>query len=323
MSFPEGKGLSTGSIKAPFPRPPASLVLNLFLILTLALLITIQMWTPAEAAFRGEGYTILQNGRPVLSTLTAQEAEDILEGVRSRYRLEDARVLEMDFSGQVIVKADSIVLQEAMNVEEGLAYVLEREKPLLSVISKQIFIQTREIAEGFAARREYDILLTLENDRVIAREISAKRLVLTAREPAGSKELSFTEEDAPRFELELLPPVPLNVTCAYGAARAETGYHLGVDLYNPGGTPIAAAAAGTVSQVSDGDSYGKLVILDHGGGVQTYYAHCRSVNVSPGQSLEAGDPIGTVGDTGRTTGTHLHLELRLNGVPLDPMEYLL
>ena len=300
------------------------------------------MWTPAEAAYRTEGFSIVSDGLRVVSTRTEQDALDILEGVKEYYKLKGAEVLEIGFQGRVTVEACDIILQKAKNTEEGLAYILQRKTPLLTVLSRQKYIQAQDVevgpaysedassfdvldkikAENYAGAREYSIILTMENDRVVARDISDKKLVLMAEDPAGSKGLTFTEDGRIRFTLSFIPPVELNVTSAYGDSRAETGYHLGVDLYNPGGTPIVAAAFGVVVQVSGGGSYGNLIIIDHGGGVQTYYSHCRSMDVTVGQTVKAGDHIGTVGNTGRTTGNHLHFELRFNGATLDPMDYL-
>ncbi len=311
-------------------------------ILAMALLITALMWTPAEAAYRIEGFAIFSDGEPVVSTLTEQDALDILEALKDRYRLAGAEVLDIGFRGQVTVEPRDIILQEAKNVEDGLALILQRKTPMLTVLSRQKYLQTQDVKEGpaysegvsdfdvfdkikaehYQGQREYSIILTMENERVVARDIADKKLVLTAEDHTGSKGLSFMDEGHIRFSLSFVVPVELNVTCAYGESRTETGYHLGVDLYNPGGTPIVAAASGLVAQVSDGGSYGKLIIINHGGNVQTYYSHCQTIDVEAGQSVEAGDFIGTVGSTGRTTGTHLHFELRLNGATLDPMDYL-
>lgn len=308
----------------------------------MALLITALMWTPAEAAYRIDGFAIFSDGEPVVSTLTEQDALDILEALKDRYRLSGAEVLDIGFQGHVTVDPRDITLKEAKSVEEGLAYVLQRKTPLLTVLSRQKYLQTQEVKEGpaysegasdfdvfdkikaehYQGQREYSLILTMENDRVVARDITDKKLILTAEDQTGSKGLAFMDEGQIRFTLSFVPPVELNVTCAYGESRTETGYHLGVDLYNPGGTPIVAAASGIVAQVSDGGSYGKLIVINHGGNVQTYYSHCQSIDVEVGQTVEAGDFIGTVGSTGRTTGTHLHFELRLNGATLDPMDYL-
>ncbi|MDD3538393.1 MAG: M23 family metallopeptidase [Eubacteriales bacterium] len=342
MKFPKQKRAAVGSVKARCRSCRKSLILTTVLILSLTLLFTALTWTPAEAAYRTDGYGIFFGDQLVVSTMTEEDALEILEGVKAHYRLENAQVLQMDFQGRVTVEACKIVLQDAKNAEEGLAYVLKHQTSKLTVLSQQKYVQTRELEEGpaysedfgdfdvfdkikaerYTGMLEYSILLTMENDRVVDRDISDKKMILTAEEHTGAKGLAFTEKGQIRFAVSLIPPVPLNVTSAYGESRAETGYHLGVDLYNPGGTPIAAAASGVVTRISGGGSYGNLIIIDHGGGVQTYYSHCRSIGVAMGQTVEAGDYIGTVGNTGRTTGNHLHFELRLNGATLDPMEFL-
>ena len=100
------------------------------------------------------------------------------------------------------------------------------------------------------------------------------------------------------------------------------GYHTGLDIATSSGTPIHAAASGTVIQAGWQGSYGYLVIIDHGNGVQTYYAHCSSIYVSVGDTVETGDVISAVGSTGNSTGPHLHLEVRVNGEIKNPQNYL-
>lgn len=95
-------------------------------------------------------------------------------------------------------------------------------------------------------------------------------------------------------------------------------HHGGIDIAAPQGSPIHAAAAGIVRHAAEQGGYGNVVILDHGGGVETRYAHCESISVEPGQRVEAGAQLGTVGSTGRSTGPHLHFELRHDGIPVDP-----
>jgi murein DD-endopeptidase MepM/ murein hydrolase activator NlpD len=100
------------------------------------------------------------------------------------------------------------------------------------------------------------------------------------------------------------------------------GQHTGIDLAAPSGTPIRSAAAGVVSFAGPRGGYGNLVIVDHPGGLQTYYAHQRELHVSAGTTLQAGAVLGTVGSTGRSTGPHLHFEVRRDGSPVDPAPYL-
>jgi murein DD-endopeptidase MepM/ murein hydrolase activator NlpD len=103
----------------------------------------------------------------------------------------------------------------------------------------------------------------------------------------------------------------------------EGAFHKGVDISVPEGTPVHAAADGIVflaEPVPGG--YGRLVIIDHGGNIETYYAHLSRINVHAGQELHRGDVIGAAGSTGRTTAPHLHYEVRVDGTPRNPITYL-
>ena len=98
--------------------------------------------------------------------------------------------------------------------------------------------------------------------------------------------------------------------------------HTGVDLSANAGTPIVAPAAGTVRSVGRRFGYGLTIELAHTGGVVTRYAHCRSANVKPGQRVEAGAQIGTVGSSGLATAPHLHFEVLVRGTPVDPIKFV-
>ncbi len=95
--------------------------------------------------------------------------------------------------------------------------------------------------------------------------------------------------------------------------------HEGVDIAAGEGEPIRAVRSGRVTFAGPRGTYGNTVIIDHGGGLETLYAHALQVLVEPGQWVEAGEVIALVGSTGRSTGPHLHLEVRLNGIPYDPL----
>ncbi len=122
---------------------------------------------------------------------------------------------------------------------------------------------------------------------------------------------------------QLIWPVDGPVVSDFGMRWGRM--HTGIDIAVPGGTPIRAAAAGSVvllqSEASSG-GYGNFTCLDHGGGLQTCYAHQSSFAVSAGQSVVQGQVIGYVGCTGHCFGDHLHFEVRVNGVPTDPLGYL-
>ena len=122
--------------------------------------------------------------------------------------------------------------------------------------------------------------------------------------------------------ISLIRPVSGIVTSRFGARWGRQ--HKGIDIGAAKGTAIKAAAAGTVTTAAYGynGGYGNHVIISHGNGVQTLYGHCNTLTVSAGQKVSQGQQIATVGSTGASTGNHLHLEIRVNGVAQNPQNYL-
>lgn len=102
----------------------------------------------------------------------------------------------------------------------------------------------------------------------------------------------------------------------------EGAMHMGVDISAPTGTPVRATADGTVVYAQVESGYGKLIRVDHGNGVQTYYAHLSRFYVTVGQDVHRGEVIGAVGSTGRVTAPHLHYEVRMGGAPMNPGRFL-
>ena len=129
-------------------------------------------------------------------------------------------------------------------------------------------------------------------------------------------------------ELVLAPPGPATgYTYAWPIrGRVSQGYsagHRAVDLAAPYGAKVYAARAGRcVSATWSAAGYGYLVILDHGDGARTYYSHLKGAWVGPGQWVERGGLVGEVGSTGNSTGPHVHFEIRIGGVPQNPLDYL-
>ncbi|MCD4813651.1 M23 family metallopeptidase [bacterium] len=101
-----------------------------------------------------------------------------------------------------------------------------------------------------------------------------------------------------------------------------TTMHHGLDIANEAGTSIKAPADGVVTYVGWEGGYGKLIVVDHGYGFSTRYAHLQRQLVNIGQRVRRGQVIGFVGNTGRSTAAHLHYEIRVNGIPVDPLKYI-
>ena len=120
-------------------------------------------------------------------------------------------------------------------------------------------------------------------------------------------------------------PVDGRLRSAFGSRSdplsGKRRFHTGVDLEVPSGTPVHATADGIVIGAKWSGAYGKLVKLDHGNGIETYYAHLSHFLVRPGQTVRRGQVIALSGRTGRVTGPHVHYEVRLRGTPVNPLDF--
>lgn len=123
-----------------------------------------------------------------------------------------------------------------------------------------------------------------------------------------------------------LYPAEGTYTSGFGSRRdpvtGKLSYHKGIDLANKKNTPVHAAGTGVVTFVGWNDSYGNIVVISHGYGYKTVYAHLTSSSVEVGQQVKKGDLIAAMGSTGKSTGTHLHFEVHFEGVQIDPMKVL-
>ena len=122
-------------------------------------------------------------------------------------------------------------------------------------------------------------------------------------------------------------PVVGFISSSFGGRSSPFGgggqFHKGLDISNRMGTPVLAPAQGAVILAARDGAYGTSVEINHGGGIVTKYGHMQRWAVQPGQWVKRGEIIGYIGMSGRTTGPHLHYEVRLNGVPVNPMRYIL
>ena len=123
--------------------------------------------------------------------------------------------------------------------------------------------------------------------------------------------------------ISLIKPISGIITSRFAeSSRIRSSRHTGLDISASTGTPIKAAASGTVTFSGRKGSYGNLIVVTHGNGVQTYYGHCSALYASTGQQVSQWQTIAAVGSTGNSTGPHLHLEIRVNGVAYNPQNYL-
>jgi peptidoglycan hydrolase-like protein with peptidoglycan-binding domain len=137
---------------------------------------------------------------------------------------------------------------------------------------------------------------------------------------AGPQTMAALRAPLPECPIRLAWPIRAPVGDPFGP-RGD-GFHPGLDLPAPTGTPVASAAAGKVAWAAPADGYGNLVVVANGHGVRTFYAHLSRIDVHVGQSVTVGSQLGLVGATGEATGPHLHFEVRVRNAAVDPMPAL-
>lgn len=170
----------------------------------------------------------------------------------------------------------------------------------------------RETARVAAARAEAAARAAAER---------ASRAAAAARRPVAAPAASAPAEVTRRVSGSGMQwPVNGTVTSEYGSRWGRL--HAGIDIGAPNGTPIRAAQSGTVIFAGWQGGYGQAVVIDHGGGLTTLYAHQSRLGTSAGQEVSAGQVIGAVGSTGNSTGNHVHFETRVDGSPQNPRRYL-
>ena len=172
---------------------------------------------------------------------------------------------------------------------------------------------------------------TEEAEKIEATSLEIAKSTIEEKVEKKAEEVQKQKEEQERLEkmpsingIKLaVQPISGVITSRYGvSSRLRKSTHTGLDIAASTGTPIKVIADGTVTCASYQGSYGKLVKIDHGNGLETWYGHTSKMYVSVGQKVTAGDVIALVGSTGNSTGPHLHLEIRINGEHVNPQNYL-
>ena len=233
-------------------------------------------------------------------------------------------------------------LNEKSSIREGDELIVTKEEAALEVRITRIETREEEVAfaiettksneytkgttkvlqEGQNGLRRVTFQNVYDTNNVLVEQTILSTEVI--KEPVNKKVVQGTKKvkSSTKFITgsgQFIWPVPNYRYCS----RWYGGRHRGVDICAPAGTPIYASAGGTVTKAGynkagAGTGYGYSVIINHGGGYSTVYAHCLSLTVSAGQTVKQGQLIGYLGSTGRSTGNHCHFEIRLNGSYIPP-----
>ena len=286
--------------------------------------------------------------------LKEEELKRIEDELKEKIRILNDRVAAIYKNGnsnilEILLKAedflDFISKLKLMNLfaEQDTQNILEvKEKKTATIGIKKSIIDLREkqkeyedkvkqlVIQAEQKARERDDICN-EKKNLLTRTTANKNALIKME-----KQLEIQEAEVTRilesYKYGTAPsgkfawPVAARIISGYGNRYhpifGYNRFHSGIDLAAPYGTLVKAADGGQVVQAGYFGGYGYSVMLYHGGGFATWYAHLSSINVSMGQFVQRGQVIGLVGSTGWTTGPHLHFEVRINGAPQDPRAYL-
>lgn len=235
-------------------------------------------------------------------------------GERNAKSLTDVKIARADV-------ADSLrTLRRQRRDAAELANAARAEQTRLSAVRAE---QERALAVAAAREQREQVVLTsiqarkAEFERAAQRQQAASAAIeqtLTARPSRGTASRHFEfPADGP-----ISSPFGWRVHPIFHTRRLHSGIDIGASY----GSPVRAGASGTVAVAGVISGYGNAIVIDHGGGIATLYGHLSRFKVRVGQTVSAGATIGAVGNTGNSTGPHLHFEVRVQGVPVDPMPYL-
>ena len=228
-----------------------------------------------------------------------------------------------------IAKVDQNLIESFCDISrkvKGLSTTLNTNKQILAQ-SKKLNEESKIVLENLKIIQDGKIDSLNAEDRAIHETIEAYQAELEAVE-AEIRLLSLSSVGAEYVGGVMAWPVPgyTRITSQYGMrTHPITGIyklHTGTDIGAPMGAEFIAANDGIVVKAGYNGAYGNMVILDHGGGVQTLYAHGSEILVEEGQLVTSGTPVLKVGSTGYSTGPHAHFEVRINGDPVEPLDYI-
>ena len=256
----------------------------------------------------------------VTVVLEADGFADLLERTEflERTSAQDARIIDRVRDAKIETKAAADRLDRLEKRAEEVAAQIEAEVNQVVEVKGQLVAQRESYAQARAGKAQL-----LSNVQASRHEIEdhvdsleREQAAVLARLRGGSGVAGPIRQGSG----QLIWPANGSISSGFGMRWGRL--HAGIDMPLPEGTGLRAADGGTVAIAGWVGGYGNYTCIQHGGGLSTCYAHQSSISVSVGQSVSQGQVIGASGNTGHSTGPHLHFEVRVNGSPVDPLGYL-
>ena len=293
-----------------------------------------------------EDIELIEKNIPICAFMEPEEAADYLMtgGIEKKtYEVASGDSLwsiskKFSITLEDLQKANPELDGEKLSIGQKLN--LEVMSPYLNIISKERLTETVRIAfseevqrdasmwawerrvaqRGQSGQKEVVYEVVRRNGQIVEKELKSEKIV---QEPVVQIVVRGSKQDSGSLIVgtgRFLWPVQGRITSPYGSRSG--GFHTGVDIAAPRNTPIRAADDGTVTvAVYSGVGYGNRIEVNHGNGFSTLYAHCNSLAVRQGQTVKKGQIVAYVGSTGRSSGDHLHFEIRISGKHVNPMRY--
>lgn len=264
------------------------------------------------------------------------------ERLRVMYKTSDIAYLQIIFESnnikellsnlhniQRIVNYDKELLsklEESRKKTEAQRVILEESKAEMTQIQEKVKLEQAEIESNLNVQMQEKGKITqdIEKLKLQEQELQKESLAIEKR----IQQLTTTSSTKPYSGGIMGWPLSVKgkITSPFGSRTnpisKQREYHQGVDIAAPKGTPVLAAGDGTVISSQYQNSYGNVIMVDHGGGIVTLYAHNSSLVAKKGTKVKKGQTIAKVGSTGYSTGNHLHFEVRKNGKTVNPMSYI-
>jgi murein DD-endopeptidase MepM/ murein hydrolase activator NlpD len=273
------------------------------------------------------------------------EAESKIKQRRSELKRRITEVYKSGGGSVMEILFASRTMSDFINRSYYFGRIIQSDADLISTMRQQVDTLIRTKVELTSTNIEIKQLvrgIESEKQNISVNEVQKKRLYesLKIRRMEYEGQVKALEADSRRIESfinsrgasktvssgKFSYPINGRLTCKFGwrihPLWGGRNFHTGIDLAAPYGKPITASDRGEVIFSGWWGGYGKAVVIDHGRGYTTVYGHMSRVYAQTGQSVEKGQTIGLIGSTGYSTGPHVHFEIRVNGKPVDPMQFL-
>lgn len=289
-------------------------------------------YIPTEEAF-SEVTQLKQGMTQNIKAETTYEVKpgDTISSVASAYDMTKQELLSLnpDLTGKAsltagqIIKVQKTVPRLSVCTVERTSYTRSLKSPVREVKDDTMYEgETKILSQGLEGTEQVQANVTYFNGEALYEDILAQK---TVTEPTETVMAVGTMERPLYYSTGALQwPCSGRITSPFGYRYifGSSSFHSGLDIANSYGTSIRAADSGVVTYVGYKGSYGNLIIVDHGNGWETYYSHCAQTLVSEGDGVVKGREIATMGSTGRATGNHCHFEFHVDGVAVNPQQYL-